>query len=65
MLALSPISALLGLLLGFVLSGALIALLRDKLPQDHGRAYAVDGQVTKGKARGSGVVCMISYVSRV
>ena len=56
MLALSPISALLGLLLGFVLSGALIALLRDKLPQDHGRAYAVDGQVTKGKARGSGVV---------
>ena len=56
MLALSPISALLGLLLGFVLSGALIALLRDKLPQDHGRAYAVDGQMTKGKARGSGVV---------
>ena len=56
MLALSPISALLGLLLGFILSGALIALLRDKLPQDHGRAYAVDGQVTKGKARGSGVV---------
>ena len=56
MLALSPISALLGLLFGFVLSGALIALLRDKLPQDHGRAYAVDGQVTKGKARGSGVV---------
>ena len=38
MLALSPISALLGLLLWFVLSAALIALLRDKLPQDHGRA---------------------------
>ncbi len=56
MLPLSPISALLGLLLGFILSGALIALLRDKLPQDHGRAYAVDGQMTKGKARGSGVV---------
>ena len=56
MLALSPISALLGLLLGFVLSAALIALLRDKLPQDHGRAYAVNGQVSKGKARGSGVV---------
>lgn len=56
MLALSPISALLGLLLGFSLSVALIALLRDKLPQDHGRAYAVNGQVSKGKARGSGVV---------
>lgn len=56
MLALSPISALLGLLLGFVLSVALIALVRDKLPQDHGRAYAVNGEVSKGKARGSGVV---------
>ena len=56
MLALSPISALLGLLLGFALSAALIALLRDKLPQDHGRAFAVNGQVSKGKARGSGVV---------
>ena len=56
MLALSPISALLGLLFGFVLSMALIALVKDKLPQDHGRAYAVNGEVSKGKARGSGVV---------
>ena len=56
MLALSPIAALLGLMLAFLLSAALIALLRDKLPQDHGRAYAVNGQVSKGKARGSGVV---------
>ena len=56
MLALSPVSALAGLLLGFVLSVALIALLRDKLPQDHGRAFAVNGQVSKGKARGSGVI---------
>ena len=56
MLALSPISALLGLLLGFALSLTLIALLRDKLPQDHGRVYAVNGEKSKGKARGSGVV---------
>ncbi|MBQ6866534.1 MAG: phospho-N-acetylmuramoyl-pentapeptide-transferase, partial [Clostridia bacterium] len=56
MLALSPLSALLGLLLGFVLSGVLLAFLKDKLPQDHGRAYAVNGQVSKGKARGGGVV---------
>ena len=56
MLAISPITALLGLLLGFVLSVALIALVRDKLPQDHGRAYAVNGEISKGKARGSGVV---------
>ena len=56
MFSLSPISALLGLLLAFLLSAALIVLLRDKLPQDHGRAYAVNGEVSKGKARGSGVV---------
>ena len=56
MLAVSPISALWGLLLGFALSVTLIALLRDKLPQDHGRAYAVNGEQSKGKARGSGVV---------
>ncbi len=56
MLAVSPISALLGLLLGFALSALLIALLRDKLPQDHGRAFAVNGEISKGKARGSGVV---------
>lgn len=56
MLAVSPISALVGLLLGFVLSVTLIALLRDKLPQDHGRAYAVNGEQSRGKARGSGVV---------
>ena len=56
MLSLSPLSALAGLLLGFVLSAVLIARLRDKLPQDHGRAYAVNGEISKGKARGSGVV---------
>ena len=56
MLALSPVSALVGLILGFALSVALLALVRDKLPQDHGRAFAVNGQVSKGKARGSGVV---------
>ena len=56
MLAVSPIAALAGLLLGFVLSAVLIALVRDRLPQDHGRAFAVNGQVSKGKARGSGVV---------
>ena len=56
MLAVSPISALVCLLLGFVLSVTLIALLRDKLPQDHGRAYAVNGEQSRGKARGSGVV---------
>lgn len=50
----------LGALAGFpaalLLSVALILLLRDKLPQDHGRAFAVDGEKTRGKARGTGVI---------
>ena len=63
MLAPSPLAALLGLLLGFVLSAAFIASLRDKLPQDHGRAYAVNGEISKGKARGSGVVFIPVFVA--
>ena len=63
MLALSPLSALLGLLLGFGLSAVLIALCRDKLPQDHGRAYAVNGQISKGKARGSGVIFITVFAA--
>ena len=63
MLALSPLSALLGLLLGFLLSVALIALFRDKLPQDHGRAFAVNGQISKGKARGSGVIFITVFAA--
>ncbi len=51
-----PLAALAGLLCAFSFSAVLINLLRDKLPQDHGRAYAVNGEVSKGKARGSGVV---------
>lgn len=50
----------LGALAGFpgalLLSVALILLLRDRLPQDHGRAFAVDGEKTRGKARGTGVI---------
>ncbi len=63
MLALSPLSALLGLLLGFGLSAVLIALCRDKLPQDHGRAYALNGQISKGKARGSGVIFITVFAA--
>lgn len=56
MLAVSPVSALLGALLCFCLSALFIALFRDRLPQDHGRAFAVNGEKSRGKARGSGVV---------
>lgn len=47
---------MLGFLLSFVLTALLIALFRDKLPHDHGRQYAVNGELSRGKARGAGVV---------
>ena len=56
MLPISPISAFLGMLLGFLISAILLISLRNKLPQDHGRAYAINGEISKGKARGSGVI---------
>ena len=39
------------LLLTFALTALMDSLFRDKLPQDHGRAFAVDGELSKGKAR--------------
>ena len=49
----------LAFLLAFVLTALMDSLFRDKLPQDHGRAYAVDGQLSKGKARGSGLIFVL------
>ena len=53
------------LLLTFALTALMDSLFRDKLPQDHGRAFAVDGELSKGKARGSGLIFVlcISLVS--
>ena len=47
------------LLLAFVLTALMDSLFRDKLPQDHGRAFAVDGELSKGKARGSGLIFVL------
>ena len=49
----------LAFLLAFALTALMDSLFRDKLPQDHGRAYAVDGQLSKGKARGSGLIFVL------
>ncbi len=48
--------AAIGLLLAFVFTALLLQIFRDKLPQDQGREFAVNGQLSKGKARGAGVV---------
>ena len=49
----------LAFLLAFVLTALMDSVFRNKLPQDHGRAFAVDGQLSKGKARGSGIIFVL------
>lgn len=48
--------ALLGVCLAFAGTALVLYLFRGRLPQDHGRAFAVNGEKSKGKARGSGVL---------
>jgi phospho-N-acetylmuramoyl-pentapeptide-transferase len=52
----------LAFLLAFVLTGLTTSLFRDRLPQDHGRAFAVNGELSKGKARGSGLIFVLCMV---
>jgi len=42
----------------FVLTILLIKLIGPKLPRDHGRAFAVAGELSAGKMRGAGVLMM-------
>lgn len=52
---------ILAALVSFGLTFLVIELFRSKLPQDHGRQFAVNGALSKGKARGAGllfVLCM-------
>ena len=52
----------LAFLLAFVLTALLTNLFRGRLPQDHGRAFAVDGALSKGKARGAGLIFVLCVV---
>lgn len=47
---------MLAFLLSFVLTFLLTGTLRSRLPHDQGRQYAVNGQLSRGKARGAGVI---------
>ena len=52
----------LGFLLAFALTALMDSVFREKLPQDHGRAFAVNGELSKGKARGSGLIFVLCIV---
>lgn len=46
---------LFGVAAAFALTVAALMLFKEKLPHDKGRAFAVDGALSKGKARGAGL----------
>jgi phospho-N-acetylmuramoyl-pentapeptide-transferase len=46
-------------LISFALTALMIGTLRDKLPQDHGRQFAVNGALSRGKARGAGLIFVL------
>ncbi len=52
-------------LLAFTLTALMDSVLLEKLPHDHGREFAVNGALSRGKARGSGLifVCCIVLVT--
>ena len=46
-------------LLAFALTALMDSVFHDKLPHDHGREFAVNGALSKGKARGSGLIFVL------
>ena len=52
-----------GSLVAFFATTGLMKALADKLPHDQGRAFAVEGALSKGKVRGAGIVFVLVYVA--
>ncbi len=54
-----------GLAASFLLTILAILILRDKMPEDQGRKFAVEGGLSKGKARGVGIIFVLVYAVMV
>lgn len=54
---------ILGVIVAFAATMILHGILKDKLPHDQGRAFAVEGEKSKGKARGSGIIFVLVFVA--
>ncbi len=51
-----------GLILAFLLTCILLQLLKNILPRDGGRAFAVNGALSQGKPRGAGIVFILIFI---
>lgn len=49
-------------LVAFFLTAFAIRALQERLPHDLGRAYAINGQLSKGKPRGAGIIFVLCFV---
>ncbi len=54
-----------GVLFSFFLTFILMKVCADKLPHDQGRAFAVEGTLSKGKVRGAGLIFVLVYAAAV
>jgi len=52
-----------GTIVAFVLTNILMRVFADKLPHDQGRAFAVEGALSKGKVRGVGIVFVLVFAA--
>ncbi len=52
-------SYIVGMIVAFGLTMYLMKALKEKLPHDQGRAFAVDGTLSRGKARGAGIIFIL------
>lgn len=50
-----------GVICAFVLTILFMVMFKERLPHDQGRAFAVDGALSRGKARGAGIlfICVL------
>ncbi|MCR5590009.1 MAG: phospho-N-acetylmuramoyl-pentapeptide-transferase [Lachnospiraceae bacterium] len=55
--------AVIALLVAFAATIVLMKVLSDRLPHDQGRAFAVEGALSKGKVRGTGIVFVLVFAA--
>lgn len=58
----SSLIYLLGVIIAFGLTILFLHSFSDKLPHDQGRAFAIEGALSKGKARGAGLLLIVVLV---
>ncbi len=59
----SNVIMLIGVIVAFAATFLLHHVMKDKLPHDNGRAFAVEGSLSKGKARGSGIIFVLVFAA--